>query len=90
VGRIAQIALDGQNMTQLNTFASGLFVLSGGCNPVPWTSPDLPLAQHTLTITALDPNPVIPGIVPWLDFNSFVCVMGSTNALSPSGFFYPA
>jgi hypothetical protein len=69
-GSIAQVTLDGKNVTQIDTYnISGIGSSGYACTPLPWTSDVLAQGQHTITITELDPNPAISiGLVAMLSF----------------------
>jgi hypothetical protein len=55
-GAIAQVVLDGTNITTVDTFNS-VATLGSYCTPLPWSSGALSKADHTITIIALDPSP---------------------------------
>jgi len=69
-GSIAQVTLDGKNVTQIDTYnISGIGSSGYACTPLPWTSDVLAEGQHTITVTELDPNPAISiGLVAMLSF----------------------
>jgi hypothetical protein len=73
-GSIAQIMLDGENVTQVDTYnTSGIGSDGYACTPTPWTSDVLSQGYHTISVTELDPNPAISkGLITLL---SFVYVM---------------
>jgi hypothetical protein len=69
-GSIAQLTLDGKNVTQIDTYnVSGIGSSGYACTQLPWTSDALPAKQHTLTVTELAPNSAISiGLVVMLSF----------------------